>query len=44
MSKNTEKLVKEIMSGKNEAKQTLIDVLKDKVRERIRKMPKEDDK
>jgi hypothetical protein len=41
MSKNTEKLVKEIMSGKNEAKQTLIDVLKDKVRERIRKMPKE---
>lgn len=44
MSKNTEKLVKEIMNGKNEAKQTLIDVLKDKVRERIRKMPKEDDK
>jgi hypothetical protein len=44
MSKNTEKLVKEIMSGKNEAKQTLIDVLKDKVRERIRKMPKEDNK
>ena len=41
MSKNTEKLVKEIMSGKNEAKQTLIDVLKDKVRERIKKIPKE---
>ena len=44
MSKNTEKLVKEIMRGKNEAKQTLINVLKDKVRERIRKIPKEDDK
>ena len=41
MSKNSEKLVKEIMTDKNEAKQTLIDVLKDKVRERIRKMPKE---
>jgi hypothetical protein len=36
MSEKTEKLVKEIMNNKDEAKKTLSDILKDKVRERIR--------
>ena len=36
MSEKTEKLVKEIINNKDEAKKTLIDILKDKVKERIR--------
>jgi hypothetical protein len=36
MSEQTEKLVKEIINNKDEAKKTLSDILKDKVRERIR--------
>lgn len=36
MSEKTEKLVKEIINNKDEAKKTLSDILKDKVRERIR--------
>ncbi len=36
MSEKTEKLVKEIINNKDEAKNTLRDILKDKVRERIR--------
>lgn len=35
-SEKTEKLVKEIINNKDEAKKTLSDILKDKVRERIR--------
>lgn len=36
MSEKTEKLVKEIINNNDEAKNTLRDILKDKVRERIR--------
>jgi hypothetical protein len=36
MSEKTEKLVKEIINNRDEAKKTLSDILKDKVRERIR--------
>lgn len=36
MSEKTEKLVKEIINNKDEAKNTLRNILKDKVRERIR--------